>query len=71
MEITKVIVISKEDIIENYVCLALDMTPSEYRKKFIDNPPEIFWDIKEIGDHDKGTYERYLNTLEITIREQL
>lgn len=69
IQITKTIIISGKQIIRDYICEALDLTIQEYNDKFSKSPPQIYWEIEESGDHDKGDYKQELKELEITIEE--
>lgn len=66
MEVRKIIKVSAEEIVRDYICDVLDLTIHQYRELKIDSS-NITWKIKEEGDHDKGTYKQYLEYLEIKI----
>lgn len=67
MKTKTTISITGDGIVKNYLCEALNITSSEYDIRFKKAPPKVYWNIKETGDHDKGTYERVLTEVEITI----
>lgn len=65
----KTITITTQEILEHYVSLSEDCTISEARE--IIKKAEIFYDIKESGNHDKGTYEQILKEIKITYEQSI
>lgn len=64
MTTTKTIKISGQEILEYYISVSEDCTISEARD--IIKTANIFYDIKETGDFDRGTYERSLKEIKIS-----
>ncbi len=71
MIVTKTIKITAKEIIKDYICKTEGLTTFEYLKKYgLDEwDKRLHWNIVESGDHDKGTYNQYLASLEITLEE--
>lgn len=69
MKTTKILTITGNEILRNYISEALGLNTKEYNDKFSKYPLSVFWDIKESGDHDKGTYKQELKEVVITIEE--
>ena len=65
IQTSKILRVSGQRIVKDYVCEHLGLTDADYDKI----EPKVFWDIKESGDHDRGTYKRELKELRITIEE--
>lgn len=63
MKVSKTIIISKEEILEYFICEAESCTIREAKE--IVKKATISYDIKESGDYDKGNYTRELNEIEI------
>jgi len=61
MKTTKTLIITASEILEYYISLSEDCTIAEARD--IIKKSEIFYDIKESGDVDRGTYERVLKEI--------
>lgn len=61
MKTTKTLTITASEILEYYISLSEDCTVAEARD--IIKKSEIFYDIKESGDVDRGTYERVLKEI--------
>lgn len=69
IQITKTITISGQQIVRDYICETLGLTVQQYNEQFSKKQPQIYWEIEESGDHDKGDYKQELKELEITIEE--
>lgn len=64
MKTTKTISITAQEILEHYVMLTEGCTQKSAQE--ILKTAEIYYDIKETGDVDRGNYERILKEIEIS-----
>lgn len=64
MTITKELIITKSEILEYFISVAENCTISEARD--IIKKANIDYDIKELGDYDRGIYTKEL--IDITIK---
>lgn len=69
VQVERNIYVSGEEIIKNYLCKAIGIHRDQYEEFIKEDSFEVRWDIKETGDHDKGTYKRELKELIITLKE--
>lgn len=74
MEVQKetIIKVSSEEIIKDILCHYYNLTFQEFKDKYGEKPSnymEIYWDIEERGDVDRGNYRRDVKSIKITIKE--
>ena len=69
MKTTKILTITGNEILKDYISEALGLNTQEYNNKFSKCPLSVFWDIKESGTHDRGDYKRELKEVIITIED--
>lgn len=69
MKTTKIITITGNEIVRDYISEALGLNTEGYKDKFSKCPLSVFWDIKETGHPDSEYYKRELKEVRITIED--